>query len=266
MSVEATAAVWAMRNLKGAQKLVLVRIADHADPNGKNAWPSTARLSADCGLSERTVQTAVKQLIAKGVLSCEPQKGKHGTNLYTVHVKAKPPAESAPPQNLHPADSDVRPPQKTTPTPAASAPEPSITVSRTVQVPPQPPRSVALVPVANGVAKASPIEQVFEAWQEAAGKRKAVLDPKRRALIAKALKAYSVDDLIDAVRGWQHSPHHRGENPSATVYNDLGLLLRDAEHIERFRDLEQQGPAANPRSLSRGARNLQAVMTRREGA
>jgi hypothetical protein len=34
-------------------------------------------------------------------------------------------------------------------------------------------------------------------------------------------------------------PFNRGENDRRTVYNDLGLLLRDAEHIEKFRDADQ---------------------------
>ena len=66
-----------------------------------------------------------------------------------------------------------------------------------------------------------------------------MFDAKRQRIIRRALKTHPVADLLDAVQGWQHSPHHRGENDSGTVYNDLGLLLRDAEHIEKFRDLER---------------------------
>jgi hypothetical protein len=83
------------------------------------------------------------------------------------------------------------------------------------------------------------IQQVFEAWIESTGRTsKTVLDAKRRRVIERALTAFTVDELIAAVRGWKRSPHHRGENATGTVYNDLTLLLRDADHIERFRDLE----------------------------
>lgn len=85
-----------------------------------------------------------------------------------------------------------------------------------------------------------PARLVFDAWLESTGKTtRTVLDAKRRGIIQRALKHYPVADLIDAVRGWKHSAHHRGENAQGTVYNDLGLLLRDAEHIEKFRDLER---------------------------
>ena len=95
------------------------------------------------------------------------------------------------------------------------------------------------------VAQARPIDDttaVFQAWQDAARKPRARLDDKRRRLIKAALKHYPAADLIDAVRGWRHSSHHCGQNDTGTVYNDLELLLRDSAHIEKFRDLERDGP------------------------
>ncbi len=68
------------------------------------------------------------------------------------------------------------------------------------------------------------------------------MDPRRRRLITAALAAYPLDDVVDAVRGWRNSPHHAGDNDRGTVYNDLGLILRDAAHIEMFRDLARSGP------------------------
>lgn len=93
-------------------------------------------------------------------------------------------------------------------------------------------------------ATRGPIDSVFTAWQEATGHRRARLDPKRRRIIQAALRAYPVDDVVDAVRGWRNSGFHTGQNDGRRVYNDLSLLLRDAEHIERFRDLERHGPPA----------------------
>jgi len=93
-----------------------------------------------------------------------------------------------------------------------------------------------------------PISTVFDAWREATGKHRAKLDDKRLRRIKGALRSYSLTDVLDAVRGWQHSPHHRGENDQGTVYNELDLLLRDAAHIEQFRDLWRHGP---PRVLGK---------------
>lgn len=98
------------------------------------------------------------------------------------------------------------------------------------------------------------VTAVFEAWLEATNRTGATrLDPKRRRLITAALKGYPRRDVIDAVRGWRNSPHHCGDNDNRTVYNDLGLLLRDSEHIERFRDLERRAPSTTAKALEPAA-------------
>lgn len=108
---------------------------------------------------------------------------------------------------------------------------------------------------ANAHRKAAAEQRVFDRWIEATGKTGAtVFAAKRRRLIANALKLYPLDDVLDAVQGWRHSPHHRGENDSHTVYNDLELLLRDAQHIERFRDLNRRRNGAAPRGDGFGER------------
>ena len=89
------------------------------------------------------------------------------------------------------------------------------------------------------VAASGDIEAVFDAWILATGRSRAVLDGSRRSAILKALRSYPVADLVDAVRGWRHSPFHCGQNDKGTVYNDLTLLLRDAKHLEEFRDWER---------------------------
>jgi hypothetical protein len=86
-------------------------------------------------------------------------------------------------------------------------------------------------------------QRVFDAWLDSTGKTtRTMFDEKRRRVIRRALKSYPVVDLTDAVKGWRHSPYHRGENETGTVYNDIELLLRDAKRIEQFRDLERGCP------------------------
>ena len=102
------------------------------------------------------------------------------------------------------------------------------------------------------------VGRVFVAWQISTGRSRTRLDDKRSRLIRAALKAYSEADVIAAVEGWAQSAHHRGENGSGTRYNELGLLLRDAAHIEQFRDLRlgENQPAVAPRRLRNGERYL----------
>jgi hypothetical protein len=89
------------------------------------------------------------------------------------------------------------------------------------------------------------VDRVWSAWLESTGKNpnRAKLDAKRKKLIVKALADYTVGEVVAAVTGWEFSPHHRGENERGTKYNDLSLLLRNPENIERFRDLHSEPPA-----------------------
>ena len=88
-------------------------------------------------------------------------------------------------------------------------------------------------------AREADIQGAFTAWQEATGHPGAKLDAARARVLDRALRTYPLADVLDAVKGWRWSPHHRGENDRGTAYNDLGLLLRDATHIEQFRDWER---------------------------
>ena len=86
------------------------------------------------------------------------------------------------------------------------------------------------------------IKLVFDKWIEATEKHptRTKLDEKRRSIIRNALKAHSVEDVCDAVVGWKREPFYCGQNDRKTVYNSLKMLLRDADQIEKFRDLERE--------------------------
>jgi hypothetical protein len=110
-----------------------------------------------------------------------------------------------------------------------------------------PPPRLAAVPDAASPPATDAVRIVFDAWIESTGRTdRTVLDAKRRRTIANALKSYPLDDVLDAVRGWRHSPHHRGENDRRMVYNELDVLLRNAGQIEKFRDLERRGSSSAP--------------------
>ena len=77
-----------------------------------------------------------------------------------------------------------------------------------------------------------PVMRVFAHWKVLWKHPNAKLDPKRRRIIATALKAYSETDLRNAIEGYLNSSHHCGENERKAVYDDIGLFLRDAAHID----------------------------------
>jgi hypothetical protein len=86
--------------------------------------------------------------------------------------------------------------------------------------------------------------EVFEYWQKRLDHPKAKLDKKRKAIITSALKQYSVEELKQAIDGCSKSAFHLGQNERGQKYDGIGLILRDAEQIEKFISLNQ--PASHP--------------------
>jgi hypothetical protein len=80
--------------------------------------------------------------------------------------------------------------------------------------------------------------EIFAFWQKVMDSPKSALDAKRKTLIAGALKNYSPADICKAIRGCSKSPHNMGKNDRNTKYNGLNLILRDAEHIDYFINLD----------------------------
>lgn len=105
----------------------------------------------------------------------------------------------------------------------------------------------AHMPAAYEQVPQADVERIFRLWQRAANKPTARLDQKREKLIRKAIVHYGVADTARAVVGWKCSPFYRGQNDRHKVYNDLGLLLRDAAHIERFIELANHPEAGPPK-------------------
>lgn len=80
-----------------------------------------------------------------------------------------------------------------------------------------------------------PVAVVFEFWQQAMRHPNAKLDDKRRKAIKQALDlGYTVDQLKTAVEGCARSPWHMGQNDRGEVYDDISLICRDAQHIDKF--------------------------------
>jgi hypothetical protein len=82
---------------------------------------------------------------------------------------------------------------------------------------------------------ADPVIEVFGHWQTVMASPRSQLDDKRRKAIKRALKdGYTPAQLRTAVDGCAASAWHMGQNDRRTKYNGIELILRDAEHIDRF--------------------------------
>jgi hypothetical protein len=52
-------------------KLVLLKLADHANEDGWECWPAQGRIAADCGIPRETVNRQVKALAEAGLIRVE---------------------------------------------------------------------------------------------------------------------------------------------------------------------------------------------------
>lgn len=84
MAVKVLGWVWDHSRAKGAERLVLLAIADCANAAGYDAWPSMTELCRKTRLSERGVQKAIRRLEEMGELSVLANAGRGRTNRYRV--------------------------------------------------------------------------------------------------------------------------------------------------------------------------------------
>lgn len=90
MSHAASKWAWDQLQITGSEKLVLLRLADHADPNGGSVHPGIASVARFTGLSERQVQRYIAGFLKRGILAVEdhPKGGRgHTTGYYFPIVK-----------------------------------------------------------------------------------------------------------------------------------------------------------------------------------
>lgn len=76
---------------------------------------------------------------------------------------------------------------------------------------------------------------IFLHWCHVMNHPKAKLDKGRQQKIVQALKlGYTIDELKQAIDGCKLTPFNMGQNDRQQRYDALNLILRDAEHIDRF--------------------------------
>ena len=77
--------------------------------------------------------------------------------------------------------------------------------------------------------------QVFEHWKTIMGHERARLDMARARVIKQRFRdGYTLEDLCLAIDGCAASAFHMGENDRGQVYDSVTLILRDADHVDKF--------------------------------
>ena len=80
---------------------------------------------------------------------------------------------------------------------------------------------------------------VFEFWKTTFNKTGTVkLTDKRKKNIHDRIKdGYTLDDIKAAITGCSMSAHHMGKNDTGAIYDDIELICRTGDKLEKFRDV-----------------------------
>lgn len=87
MSLEAfTAALNAQTGLGVTSKMVLVGLANHANPDGKEAWPAVERIAHYAEVNERTVQRHLRRLLDAGFIEVQRESTRRFPTIYAIRL------------------------------------------------------------------------------------------------------------------------------------------------------------------------------------
>lgn len=84
MSVHVSSRVWKLR-LNPVQKLVMLKLADCADDEGRNAWPAWRKIGRECCIARATVARAIDALRAAGLIIVQEDGPERLSVTYELH-------------------------------------------------------------------------------------------------------------------------------------------------------------------------------------
>lgn len=161
MSAKILGQVWDLQ-LPAPKLLVLLALADHADHNGNNVYPSIELVAWKTGYSESQARRIIKALVKDGLLEATPRAGK--TTRYSIHLDQgikKTPFRDKGFQDDTPSKTEGVS-LSDTPTPAIQmTPEPSFEPSRKEERKPDEPRIMTIA------EKTQCADKLIRAWADA---------------------------------------------------------------------------------------------------
>ena len=155
MSIKLITELYESRSIDAKLQRVLLCLCDNANDDGV-CWPSIGRIAWKLECSEDTVQRAIKNLKALGVVTVIPREGH--SNVYRVDLSVLPekdpyqPSGQTPPQNATPPQNDPHRGMQN----AGDTPPQNATQNRQENLQPEP-----SIVVATKTKRASRIEEPF---------------------------------------------------------------------------------------------------------
>lgn len=249
MSVKATNWAWELGRkevVKGGELLTLLRVADHADNDGV-CWPGEKSVASYTSQDERTVRRHLKTLEKLGLLHRERQVAGQGRgrshDRIALHLDQ--------PDNLSGEKSGVQPDTDDASTGHLEPVQPDTDDTALYREPTTEPSENHPHSPPEGDAF---LQEIFDLWKQATGRNGSTkFSPKRQRSIRSRLKdGHSKDEIRRAVVGCCKSDWHmkrgRFADRDGDKHDELTLILRDTEHVERFARLagDAQVPGTVP--------------------
>lgn len=242
---------WAYnQNVKGLVKFVLLTLGFHANENNQ-CWPSIKLISEKCGITKATAISHIDKLSKLGLITKQHRHDKYGyrrSSLYTLNINC---CDNNQIINSLPRNTQSQKNQRSDfqcqskniiSTKVKNFDGNKIESSLESTIEQTNKCEADTSPIPNyGVNSSAVIQEIFSYWQEKLNHPRARLDSKRKSVIKKAFNlGYSIEDLKKAITGCAASPFHCGDNDRKQVYDNIGLILKDADHIERFMNIAIQ--------------------------
>lgn len=205
------------KDISQSSKLVYGFLYQFLIMGKESVHPKISTISKFIGVSSRHVHNCVKELSKVGLLEYN-REGAKG-NIYTLFA----PSEDEFNRNITSSGTNL-------PVEQSFRSNRNITSDDTPYIYNKKKNKKNICEVSSKLAPSSVIKSIFEHWQKVMSHPRAKLDNNRKNLIRIALeKDYTEDDLKLAIDGCSSSPYHMENN-----YDGLGLILRNAEKIEKF--------------------------------
>lgn len=209
MSVQALAWVLQHSEARNGARLVLISLANYAQDDGTQAFPSIETLCENSRLSRSAVKSALARLRADGSI-VETGRRSSGTAVFSIVMGGQNQAGSDSARadsGAGGSDSD------------AQGPDPD----------PDPYRTTT---TRQGLSNPDSVDAVFDYWRERCNHPTAKLTSDRRSKINARLRdGYTVDDLKAAVDGAARAAF---VNDQGKRFDDLALICRNGEKLDSF--------------------------------
>jgi hypothetical protein len=241
MSIKIMTQVWSIKTDTPIQKLILLKLADNASDEGY-CYPSIKKIASqcDCGLS--TVRKHLSIFKERSWIKTKTRYNDNGiqtSNGYYIQTG------QLLNNTLHDVETSLHqidpppPPDRSTPLHQIDPPPPPDRSKSSVNH--QLESSVESKELCQAkMPDSNQVQNLFEFWLDKMGKQlgKCKFTPKRKkAVLARLKDGYSTSDIQQAIYNCAGSAWHNGQNDRNQPYNDIELICRSGENLERFRDM-----------------------------